>query len=310
MLISFGLLIISVGILYFGAEFSLNSSEKIGGKLGLSPLIIGMVLVGFGTSLPEFFVAHIAGVQGKPGIAVGSLVGSNIANMFLILGVCGLITKFSVFANGIKKHLSVHLALGVILVFVLTRQTLSIPVSMPLLGLCIFYLYLLKRDIKKEFAVDNKKYIEDKAPILVAQLLAGFVMLYLGGELLVKSGSDLCIAMGISEYLVSAIFIAFGTSFPELVTALLAAIKKKHTDLIIGNIVGSNLFNCAFILGSLSIYNFKMDIDFSWELVLLILGALILLIMSLLKKYFYRASGILFILIYSLMVLKWVNFLP
>ena len=99
MLLSFGLLVFSIAVLYFGAEFSLNASEKIGAKLGLPPLIIGMVLVGFGTSLPEFFVAHIAASQAKPGLAIGGLIGSNIANMFLVLGICGLITKFSVFSE-------------------------------------------------------------------------------------------------------------------------------------------------------------------------------------------------------------------
>lgn len=306
MWLSFGLLVLSVGILYFGAELSLNSSEKVGARLGLPPLIIGMVLVGFGTSLPEFFVAHIAGVHAKTGIALGGLIGSNIANMFLILGICGLITKFSVFSDGILKHLGVHLALGVILVFVLTRDFLTIAVSIPLLALCVFYLWLLKRDIKKEFET-AVKVVEGKAHVLGLQLLIGFAMLYAGGELLVKSGSDLCLAMGVSEYLVSAIFIAFGTSFPELVTALLAAIKKKDSDLIIGNIVGSNIFNCAFILGSLSIYHLKLEIDFTWELIFLIVGAAALVIMSLLKQYFHRFVGITFIAAYGVIVLKWIE---
>lgn len=306
MLISFGLLILSVAILFYGAEFSLSASEKIGAKLGLPPLIIGMVLVGFGTSLPEFFVAHIAATQGKVGLSIGGLVGSNIANMFLILGICGFITKFSVFSQGILKHLIVHLVLGLILVFVLTRSELTMLVALPLLLLCGTYLFLLKKDIGKDF--ESEETYPDANPwILTMQLIFGFVLLYLGGELLVKSGSDLCLYIGLSEYLVSAIFVAFGTSFPELVTALLASLKKKHTDLIIGNIVGSNLFNCAFILGSLGLYNFKLSIDFTKELIFLIGGAAALLLLSLLKKYFHYAMATLFVTSYAIIVLKWIN---
>lgn len=304
MLLSFGLLVLSIAILYFGAEISLNSSEKIGAKLGLPPLIIGMVLVGFGTSLPEFFVAHIAGMQARPGLAIGGLVGSNIANMFLVLGTCGFLTRFSVSSEGISKHLGVHLSLGGILVFVLTRDYLNLVVALPLLALVIIYLFLLKSDISKEFE-KNEEHANAKVHVLIFQLILGFGMLYLGGEFLVKSGSDLCVAMGMSEYLVSAIFIAFGTSFPELVTAVLAAVKKKHTDLIIGNIVGSNMFNCAFILGSLGIYNFKLEIDFTRELTFLIGGALVLLLLSLFKKDFHRKMALLFLAAYGVMVLSW-----
>jgi len=306
MLLSLGILIFSIVILYFGAELSLNSSEKIGAKLGLPPLIIGMVLVGFGTSLPEFFVAHIAGVQGKAGLAIGGLIGSNIANMFLVLGICGLITKFSVFSGGVAKHLGVHFVLGLILIFVLNQSELNLINALPLLILVIVYLYLLKTDLGKEFEKNNE-HADAKPHVLAFQLLAGFSMLYLGGEFLVKSGSDLCLSMGMSEYIVSAIFISFGTSFPELVTAVMAAVKKKHTDLIIGNIVGSNLFNCAFILGSLGIYRFKLDIDFSKELAFLVGGALILFMMSLLKKYFFKKMGLVFISAYIVMVLIWIK---
>lgn len=306
MLLSFGLLVLAVVILFYGAEFSLTASEKIGAKLGLSPLIIGMVLVGFGTSLPEFFVAHIAACQDKPGLAIGGLIGSNIANMFLILGICGFITKFSVFTQGILKHLSVHLVLGIILIFVLNQKELTLLSSTPLLLLSMGYLFLLKKDISKDFE-SEEKYPDAKPVLLALQLIVGFVLLYFGGELLVESGSDLCLHLGMSEYLVSAIFVAFGTSFPELVTALLASLKKKHTDLIIGNIVGSNLFNCAFILGSLGYYNFQLSIDFTYELIFLIAGAAALLSLSLLKKHFHYAAATIFMASYAIIVLKWIN---
>lgn len=309
MLIPSVMLIVAIVVLYFGAEFSLDASEKVGKKLGLSPLLIGMLLVGFGTSLPEFFVGHIAGIQGKAGIAVGSLVGSNIANMFLILGLSGFLVKMDLTNKGLRTQLGIHFLLGGVILFVLTRDNLNIFTSAPLLILCGVYLYTLLGEFKK--GVDETE--DPNAPFspgpVLLKLIGGFGMLYLGGELLVRSGSDLCIALGISEYIVSAIFIAFGTSFPELVTSFLAAMQKKDTDLIVGNIVGSNLFNCAFILGSLGIYNFSLNENFYFEIGALIFGGAVLFGLSLLGKSFYRFFGAIFICTYFGMVAHWLKVL-
>lgn len=301
------ILLAAIVILYFGAEFSLEASELVGKRLGMSPLMIGMLLVGFGTSLPEFFVGHIAGTQGKFGIAVGSLLGSNIANLFLILGLTALMTKMRLNNKSLQSQLYFHLALGLVLWFVLTRESLNLINASPLIILCIGYLYSLIKDFK----ANDGKNIEPViiSSMVILKLFLGFGMLYLGGELLVSSGSKLCIALGISEYIVSAIFIAFGTSFPELVTSFLAAYKKKDTDLIVGNIVGSNLFNCAFILGSLGVYEFRLLDSYFYEIISLIVGAGVLIILSLAGKSMFRKTGILFLLCYTAIVGHWLNIL-
>jgi cation:H+ antiporter len=294
-------------VLYFGAEFSLDASEKVGKKLGLSPLLIGMLLVGFGTSLPEFFVGHIAGVQGKAGIAVGSLIGSNIANMFLILGLSGFLVKMKVSNKALRTQLGIHLILGFVLLFVLTRSNLDKVTAAPLLIVCGIYLYTLLGEFKKSGEQNrNSEEPFSPGPVLL-KLIGGFGMLYLGGEMLVKSGSDLCIALGISEYIVSAIFIAFGTSFPELVTSFLAAYRKKDTDLIVGNIIGSNLFNCAFILGSLGVYNFTLTENFNYEIASLIFGGAVLLGLSLTGKSINKLTGSIFVTVYLVMVGHWLK---
>jgi cation:H+ antiporter len=306
LIISIAILIVAVLILYFGAELSLDSSEKLGQKLGLSPLIIGMLLIGFGTSLPEFFVAHIAGVQGKSDIAVGSLIGSNIANMFLVLGVSGFVAKISLSNFSVKKQTVIHLILALVLAFCLSQASLTIITASPLLLLCCFYLYVLYKEMKSstdEVPVDDSFH----SGKVFLKLIVGFSFLYLGGELLVKSGTDICAEIGISEYVISAIFIAFGTSFPELVTSLLAASKKKDTDLIVGNIIGSNLFNCAFILGSLGIYDFSFSKDFTFELVALFLGSIVLVILSYTNRIFYRKTSFLFMSSYFIMVAHWLK---
>ena len=308
MLVSILLLILSVVILYFGAEFSLDSSEKVGKKLGLSPLMVGMILVGFGTSLPEFFVGHIAGLQGKGSMAVGALVGSNIANMCLVLGLCGLTTHLHMAHKSIRNQLVIHFVLGLVLWFVLSSSELTVFTTSPLIFLCGIYLYMLYVDMKKDRKLKEETLNEFQAGAVFLKLFGGFGMLYLGGELLVKSGTDLCTTLGMSEYIVSAIFLALGTSFPELVTSILAAVQKKETDMIVGNIVGSNMFNCAFILGSLGIYDFSMDQTFHFEITTLIFGAFGLLLLSVFKKEFYRISGIVYISAYLAVVGYWLKF--
>lgn len=316
MLIPFLYIAVSIVVLYFGAELTLDAAEKVGKRLGLSPLTIGMLLVGFGTSLPEFFVGHIAGMRGQPGIAMGSLIGSNIANMFLILGVCGLFSRLKVKGKILREYLFVHFFLAVCLTFVLTRDELTLLTAAPLLGLLFVYLFFIYKDMQrmKEFKENAELVVDPDAPrdksdtaILVLKMNFGFALLYVGGELLVKGGTDFGLAIGISEYIISAIFIAFGTSFPELVTALMAAYKKKDTDMIIGNIVGSNLFNCAFIMGSLGIYEFPIEYSFKMELIALYIGSSALIILNFMKKDFYRFSGLLFLALYGVSVGYWLK---
>lgn len=316
MLIPFLFIAAAIIILYFGAEITLEAAEKVGKLLGFSPLTIGMLLVGFGTSLPEFFVGHIAGLKGQAGIAMGSLIGSNIANMFLILGVCGLFARLKVKGKSLREYLFIHFFLAIVLAFVLTRGSLTLLTATPLLGLLLVYLFFIFKDMQrmKEFR-ENAELVEDPdAPkskgdtaILVLKMNFGFGLLYVGGELLVKGGTDFGLALGISEYIISAIFIAFGTSFPELVTALMAAYKKKDTDIIIGNIVGSNLFNCAFIMGSLGIYEFPIKQSFKMEIIALFIGSTALLVLNFIKRDLYRFAGVIFLALYGVCVLYWLN---
>lgn len=309
MIISSLLLILSIIVLYFGAELSLDASEKLGKKLGLSPLVIGMLLIGFGTSLPELFVAHIAGVQGKSDIAVGSLIGSNIANMFLVLGVSGFITKISLSDFSVRKQTIIHLVMALVLCFCLAQDSLSIYTASPLLVLCAVYLYVLYLEMRSTSSGESDEDSSFHGGKVFIKMITGFSFLYIGGELLVKSGTDICEAMGISEYVISAIFIAFGTSFPELVTSVLAAVKKKDTNLIVGNIIGSNLFNCAFILGSLGIYDFAISKSFSYELISLVMGSVVLVYLSYSNKKMYRKTASFFMMGYFVVITHWLGFI-
>ena len=313
MLLSIVFIVGAIILLYFGAEFSLDASEKVGKKIGLSPLVIGMLLVGFGTSLPELFVGHIAGARGEVGIALGSLVGSNIANLFLVLGISAFIAKLSTKGKSLREHLGIHLLLSIALFFVLNQTHLTLLTASPLLGVLVIYLFFIFKDMKRSEEVnrnsEEKELDTDKNSILLLKMIIGFFLLYVGGELLVKGGTDFGVAIGIETYIISSIFIAFGTSFPELVTAVMAAVKKKDTDIIIGNIIGSNLFNCALILGSLGVYNFEIAGDYSVELFSLLFGSGFLLLLSFLNKTLAKAGSILFVMVYLGVVGHWLKFL-
>lgn len=307
MMIPLLLLILAIILLYFGAEFTLSAAEKIGRVLGLSPFIIGMVIIGFGTSLPELFVGHIAASQDQIGIALGSLVGSNIANMCLVLGLCALITKLPLSGQSMFKHLIIHLLLCLVLGFVLSSKRLNLITAIPLFSIVFIYLTTIVGDIKKGFESEEDELEKFSIPLAVVTLSIGFAMLYGGGELLVYSGTKLAFHLGVSEYIVSSILVAFGTSFPELVTAMLAAYKKKHTQLIVGNIIGSNIFNCAFILGSLGIYNIRLEGTFLYEMATLIVGSILLCCLSLTNTAMNKIFGVIYLSLYLFMVGYWLD---
>lgn len=303
------LLIVSFAMLYYGAEFSLDASEVVGKKLGLSPLVIGMILVGFGTSLPEAFVGHIAANNDQGPIALGSLIGSNIANMYLILGLCSMFATLGLKGSNLRPQLFTHMLLGAALWIVLKQEVLTLISAIPLLLIILIYMYFIYREIRYNPLVDEEE-LEEKAEegnvgLVFLKMIFGFGLLFVGGELLVDKATIICRALGVEEYIVSAILVAFGTSFPELVTAMMAAVKKKETDLIIGNIVGSNLFNCALILGSLGIYDFKITVNLSVEVIALLVGSTMLVLLNLFKVNFNKIIGICFLLLYGAMVGHW-----
>ncbi|MCK5883870.1 MAG: calcium/sodium antiporter [Bacteriovoracaceae bacterium] len=303
------LLALSIVVLYIGAETALNSAEKIGKFYKLPPLVIGLLIVGFGTSLPEFFVSQIACLNDHSPIALGNIVGSNIANLFLILGVAGILAPLKINSKSLKCQFSIHLLLTILMTVVLLQKELYVLSAVALGGFFVFYLYYTFVRMQKHndgIEVDDDP-IDHLSPITFIKLIAGFAFLYIGGELLVSSGSKLGESWGIPEYVISAIFIAFGTSFPELVTSLVACFKRKHTDLIVGNVIGSNVFNVAMVLGSLGGYKVMITQSFVVEQVVLIMAAVFLLALAYAGKLFHRFAGVFFICCYLGMVFHWIS---
>ena len=296
---------ISLLALYFGAEWTLEAAEKIGRFFRLSPLVIGILIVGFGTSLPEFVVSHLACLKGAFPVALGNLIGSNLANLFLVMGLASLFSSVPLLQAEVKTQLCLHLGVMFLLALVLFFLSLGILSMILFLSCFSFYLWKTLQKMEKEESPGEKPSSFPWKTLLLLSL--GLVFLYLGGRGLVDSGVWLAKLMGISSYVVSAIFLAIGTSLPELMTAIVATYKKKDASLIVGNILGSNIFNTVFVLGSLGIYKISITLNFRLEMLALGMGTFFLLALYSLKKNFNRWYGLLFLGVYFSLILKWIS---
>ena len=297
------ILILSLAALCKGADFLLEASEKIGAALGLSPLAVGFFLIAFGTSLPEMFVSHSACLRGYPGIALGNIFGSNISNTFLILGVAACWRPLPLGGREVREQILLHGLLCVLLVGLLGQGEVGIPASLLLLG---FFSYCLYRTYGKMGGEDSL----ERQPVhfdwmLLIKFLGGLLMLSLGGDFVVKSASTIAGHWSVGEYVVSAVFVAVGTSLPELVTVIRACRRKSDTGLIVGNVIGSNIFNVAFVMASLGIYSIPLSWKFLPEVVLLIVVSGIFFWCCRSDKALNRGAGVALLAVHGAVTLYW-----
>lgn len=295
--------------LYFGADLSLESAEKIGKSWKMSPLLIGLFIVGFGTSLPEFFVSQLACFRGRYDMSIGNVIGSNVANIFLVLGVCGLFANLQTKNKQLMPQLMFHLLVTVLCGIFVYAGSISFLSLFVFSALFSIYFWMNFKGNKNEEESDCLE--EENISVGIKEysfLLLGFGMLYGGGEVLVYSGSNLGLLFGVSEFTISAILVAFGTSFPELVTSLIACRRKKDTDLIVGNIIGSNVFNICFVLGSVGIYQFNIVENYLYESLLLSLVSFIFVFMGRGGIPISRFVSIIFLLVYVGISTYWITY--
>lgn len=248
-------------LLFVGGEGLLKGSVSLAEKFGLSNFLIGAIVVGFGTSMPELSVSLKAAFAGAPGIVLGNVVGSNIANILLILGVCAVICPFIVNDRAMVRD-SVSVILASALLCALTRgPAIGFAAGALLFAILIGYIILSYRDDRKKSAkakAETIAHIEEdvggdtvkkiSAPVAVAYTLGGIAILIAGASLLVDGATTVARTFGIPEEIIGLSLVALGTSLPELATGIVAAIHK-HTDIVLGNILGSCLFNILCILG-------------------------------------------------------------
>lgn len=253
------LLISGLATLIVGGEFLVRGAVGIAKKAQISTLVIGMTVISFGTSAPELFVSIDAAMDGKPDIAIGNVIGSNIANIALVLGITVLI--FPIAAGRNSKVIDwpmMMLATVLFYVFALDNELVFWEGAV-LFGILLIFTFLLirnsRRTMKKdklesseEEGDDDIDKVKDKIWLSILFTIIGLVGLYFGAEWLVDGAVDIAGSFGMEERVIAVTVVAFGTSVPELVTSAVAAFKKE-TDISVGNLIGSNIFNIMAVLG-------------------------------------------------------------
>jgi len=242
-------------LLYAGAEALVRGSVSLALRLGISPLVIGLTVVAFGTSSPELAVSVKAALEGKGAISVGNVVGSNIANVALILGVAALIKPLRVNAQVIKVDIPIMICASIVTTLMLGNGYLGringFVLVLGILAYLCLSIYLARREKNKSVhsVFDESLPARFRAAWLDPLFIAGgFVALVLGGEFLVSGAVTLAAEAGLSNAFVGLTIVAIGTSLPELATSAVAAAKNEG-DIAVGNVVGSNIFNLLCILG-------------------------------------------------------------
>ncbi|MEX2335891.1 MAG: calcium/sodium antiporter [Fulvivirga sp.] len=309
MLLNILMLIVGLFILIIGGDFLVKGASNIALRAHMSPLVVGLTIVAFGTSAPELLISVKAALDGSPDMTMGNIVGSNICNLTLILGITALIGPIKVKADSIKIDWPVTVGSSLLLYFVVRENTAMIKTYegiIFLILLVVYTVYIIRKSRKETKA---QRALEDElaAPPEsfghltkdIFYILIGGVGLYFGADWFVGGAKDLASLLGVSERVIGITVLALGTSLPELVTSIVASIKKE-TDLALGNLMGSNIFNILSILGITSII---MDIRVSdqiirHDLVVMIGVTLLILPMMLYKRRLSKVSGTILVLIY------------
>ena len=246
------ILLLCLGFVFLvkGADFFVNGAARIAAKLGIPQLIVGLTIVAMGTSLPEAAVSITSGLKGNAGITIGNVVGSNIMNVFVILGITAVITNVAIQKSTLYYEIPFMILVTLLMIFFgMTRQAVSFVEGVIFWILFIAFLAYLfvmskKNKVSEEEAQCDMSYLK-----CIISIIAGGIMVVWGSDLVVDSASEIARTFGMSERFIGLTIVAFGTSLPELVTSVTAA-KSGNVGIAIGNIVGSNIFNILFVIGT------------------------------------------------------------
>lgn len=256
MLIECLLLIVGLALVVLGADFLVDGASSIAKRFGVSDFVIGLTIVGMGTSAPEMVVSFIGALQGNGDIAIGNVVGSNIFNVFMILGATALILPMNITPMNRKKDIPLNIAITLIFIALGMSHTLF-GIGDDVLGrldgailLVLFaaYIYMCFRFDTANQSENNENEKVIKPALAAVLIVAGLAGLVFGGRMFVNSATSIAKMLNVSDKLIAITILAGGTSMPELVTCIVAAFKKKG-QLALGNILGSNVFNILLILG-------------------------------------------------------------
>lgn len=306
MLLTILFLIVGIAILIYGADTMVKGSASIAKKLGISSMVIGLTVVAFGTSAPEMVVNLFSAAEGTTDLAIANIIGSNIANVLLILGITAIIFPLAVKKNTTYKEIPFAL-LAVVIVAIFGNDVLingygtnfldrTEGVTL-ILFFIIFLYYTFGLSKVQGDHEEVKTYSVGKSFLL---FLVGLVCLILGGKLIVDNAMILARLAGMSERLIGLTIVAIGTSLPELATSIVAAFRKQ-ADIAIGNVVGSNIFNVFWILGLTSIIKpIPFDININFDVLMSVVAMLLLFLFMFVhdKHRLNRWQGVFFVLLY------------
>ena len=270
MFLSILLFLVGIALIVLGANYLTEGAATLARRLGLSPLMVGLTIVAFGTSAPELVVSLTSALAGKSDIALGNVVGSNVFNVFAIAGVTALIAPLTITKSTIRKEIPLMVLASLVLCFMVFDKELSGLVGVEnvisrgegLVLLCFFSIFLSYTiaiskpnapeqvvELDESLKAEETQRINRPIWLLIIYMLGGLIGLVYGGDLFVSAASDIAKAMGVSDAVIGLTIVAAGTSLPELATSVVAALKGEQ-EMAIGNVVGSNIFNIFFILGT------------------------------------------------------------
>ena len=294
-------------LLYYGANFLVNGSSSIAVSFGVKKIVVGLTLVALGTSMPEFVVSLFGAIEKVDNISVGNIVGSNLANVLLVLGISSVIRPIKAKRRIFILDFPVLLVITAIFIIFCYNGRLVFYEGAILLILFIIYMSFIiaNRKVRKGGNVEIKNIERGNIVKNLALSFLGLGGLVIGGNLTVRGAVGLARAFGISELIIGLTIVALGTSLPELFTSVIAVVKKED-DISIGNIIGSNLFNTAFVLGIIPmIYSLKIDTSvIKFENPFMMVVTILLFVFLFIGKKLSRIEGVFLLILYVLFILN------
>lgn len=301
------LLIVGFVILIKGADVFVDGAASLAQNFKLSKMLIGLTIVAFGTSAPEFAVSVKSIISNNADMVLGNVIGSNILNILLIIGICALIKPVIVKNNTIKKEIPIVILMSTLLFFLMKDNLFDSSISnivtrndgfVILLFFTVFVYYLISivRNKKDEDADSLAKFNIPKSIIFT---ILGIVAIIVGSNLVVDSASTIATILGVSQKMIALTIVAFGTSLPELVTSIVS-IKKDEQEIMVGNIVGSNIFNIGIVLGlPVALFGSIDAVGFNnIDLIMLLVSAVLLFMLSFKKHKIGKVGGILMLVLF------------
>jgi len=302
-------LLIGLALILLGANYLVDGSSSVARRFGISEFVVGMTIVGIGTSTPEMVVSFIASINGNPDIAVGNIVGSNIANVFLILGVTALVSPIALTSHNLRRDIPICLVASLLLfVFGMDRFLFRSEINeisriegvVFLIGFILFMIYSFRTGAADDSVQEEESVACRPMWLSTIFILGGLCGLIFGGKLFVNSGSRIAASLGVSDAFIGITVMALGTSMPELAASVVAAVKGKG-QMALGNIVGSNISNILLILGGASLISpLTMSNITLVDMLMMVFSTLVMFIANTTfrKNSIDRVEGGIFVIIY------------